>query len=105
MPLPSVVHHHALQCRAKSKRSQQRCKNPAAFGMPVCRFHGARRALTVLRGLNHPNYRHGEETLEQKMARSRELATLATLEQQLYELGMTTLTRTPGRRPTGSADQ
>lgn len=104
MPLPSVVHHHALQCRATSKRSQQRCKNPAAFGMPVCRFHGARRASTILRGSNHPNYRHGEETLEQKTARSRELATLAGLEVQLYALGMTRLPRTRGRKPTGSPD-
>lgn len=101
MPLPAILLGQARQCRAKSKRSGVRCLNPAAFGMPVCRFHGARRASTVLRGSGHPNYRHGEETLEQKTARSRELATLATLEQQLYELGMTTLPRTRGRKPGG----
>ena len=29
-----------VQCKAKSKRSQERCKNHATRGMKVCRFHG-----------------------------------------------------------------
>jgi len=28
------------QCKAKSKRSQKRCKNPAMKGMKVCYHHG-----------------------------------------------------------------
>ena len=54
---------------ARSKRSLERCKNPAAYGMPVCRFHGARRPDAVLRGPSHPLYRHGQETLDAKRSR------------------------------------
>ena len=67
---------------ARSKRSLERCKNPAAYGMPVCRFHGARRPDAVLRGPSHPLYRHGQETLEARrnrveaMTRIRALADL-----------------------------
>ena len=68
---------------ARSKRSLERCKNPAAYGMPVCRFHGARRPDAVLRGPSHPLYRHGQETLEARrnrveaMARIRAVVDLA----------------------------
>ena len=32
----------APRCKAKSKRTGQRCKAPAVRGWNVCRFHGAR---------------------------------------------------------------
>ena len=31
----------AKQCKAKSKRSGERCRNPAVVGFEVCRMHGA----------------------------------------------------------------
>ena len=43
--------------------------SPAAYGTPVCRFHGARRPETVSRGPSHPQYRHGRETLDAKRGR------------------------------------
>jgi hypothetical protein len=98
-PLPSVRLHGAKQCKARSKRSMERCKNPAAYGMPVCRFHGARRAVTVLRGRAHPQYRHGKETLAMKQERSSRLSELRDLETAMYELRMTTAPRTRGRKP------
>ena len=98
-PLPSVRLHGANQCKARSKRSLERCKNPAAYGMPVCRFHGARRFVTVLRGSAHPQFRHGKETLEMKRERGFRLAELRDLETAMYELGMTTAPRTRGRKP------
>ncbi len=98
-PLPSVRLHGAQQCKARSKHSLERCKNPAAYGMPVCRFHGARRSETVLRGPVHPQYRHGKETLEMKWDRSLRLAELRDLETAMYDLGMTTAPRTCGRKP------
>ena len=101
MPLPSVLTHGALQCHAKCKATQNQCRNPAAFGMMVCRYHGARRQNTILRGKDHPNYQHGQETLEAKAKRSAGLARLQELEQLMHQLGMTTEKRTPGRKPNG----
>lgn len=62
MPLPSLK--YALQCKAKCKSTGERCKNPAAHGMEVCRMHGARRKSTILSGSAHPNFRHGQATKE-----------------------------------------
>lgn len=99
MPLPSIGKYGAVQCKAKSKRSKVRCLNPAAYGMGVCRFHGARHSHTVLKGESHPNYRHGEETLEAKQARSEALNRIRVLEDLMHLLGMTTAKKTAGRKP------
>jgi hypothetical protein len=97
MPLPSVLKHGALRCHAKSKSTQAQCGNPAAFGMSVCRYHGARK--TVLNGKAHPNYRHGEQTLAAKAARSAGLAELRMLEGMMHDLKMTSAKRMVGRKP------
>ena len=73
--------------------------NPAAFGMAVCRCHGARRQETVRRGANHPQYRHGGETLEAKAERSRGLAELRELEALSFALGLASGPRWRGRKP------
>ncbi len=44
-----------MQCKAKSKRSGERCKAPAMHGMQVCYIHGGK----SLRGTEHPSYKHG----------------------------------------------
>jgi hypothetical protein len=49
------------QCTAKSKHTQERCKNPAISGRTTCKFHGGR----SLRGVNHPNYKHGKRAKNQ----------------------------------------
>jgi len=46
------------QCTAKSKRSNDRCRNFAVRDCHVCRMHGA----NSRRGSNHPNFRHGRRT-------------------------------------------
>jgi hypothetical protein len=69
MPLPSVL-NGANQCQVLTKRTRQQCKNPAAFGCASCRMHGAHKSKNVLRGVNHPQYKTGEETLEAKAIRS-----------------------------------
>ena len=73
--------------------------NPAAFGMAVCRYHGARRPETIKRGANHPQYRHGGETLEAKAERSRRLTELGDLECLMLALGVLDGSRWRGRRP------
>ena len=96
MPLPSVKIHGALQCSAKCKATLTQCRNPAAFGMKVCRYHGARRQNTILRGKSHPNYQHGQETLEAKATRSAGMARLQELEAIGRAIGMIVGPRTRG---------
>ncbi len=52
----------APRCRAKSKRTGERCKAPAVKGRPVCRIHGA--AGGAPEGKRNGNYRHGGRTTE-----------------------------------------
>ena len=98
MPLPNVVSGHTAQCRARSKRSLRRCLNPAAFGTAVCRFHGARRPETIKRGPDHPQYRHGRETLEARRRRVEAMSRLRFLS-DLGVVGGFIQHRIPGRRP------
>jgi len=96
MPLPSVKIHGAPICHAKCKATQTQCRNPAAYGMKVCRYHGARRPETIKRGKDHPNYQHGQETLQAKATRSAGLARLQELEAIGRAIGMITGPRTRG---------
>lgn len=43
------------QCKAKSKRTGQRCKRGATPGMEVCYIHGGK----SLRGIASPSFKHG----------------------------------------------
>jgi len=82
MPLPCIRSKNAKQCHARTKATGNQCLNPAAYGMAVCRFHGARKKKTILSGKDHPNYKHGECTLEvraeykSKMSELKELVSL-----------------------------
>ena len=75
--------------------------NPAAYGMRVCRHHGARKPETVRRGASHPQYRHGGETLEAKAERQQMSVFFHDAEDLMFALGMTApgSTRTRGRKP------
>ena len=99
MPLPCVHIFGAKQCRARAKHSKQRCLNPAAYGMPVCRFHGARQPHTVLKGKDHPNYRHGKQTQAARKYRHDMAVELAELEEAGFAIGMLEGHRTRGRKP------
>ena len=101
MPLPNVMSGKAQRCSAQCKGRGDRCRNPAAYGMPVCRYHGAHRPHTVKRGASHPQYRHGQETLEAKAERSLRLAELRELEALSYALGIATGPKWRGRKPRG----
>ena len=99
MPLPSISKYGAKQCIAKCKATQQKCRNPAAFLTTVCKYHGARRPESIKRGKDHPNYRHGEATLEAKAERSAASIEMRKLEAMMYILGMTDAPRWRGRKP------
>ena len=88
MPLPSVSNHNALQCSAKAKSTKHRCLNPAAYRCKTCRLHGARKPNSIKRGIYHPNYRHGMETLQMKQKRSIKLSELKLIEQDLLKRGL-----------------
>lgn len=98
-PLPNVASGRTAQCRARSKRSLERCKNPCAYGMPVCRYHGARRPETIRRGPAHPQYKHGQETLQMRQTHRESSIRLRHLEHLMHLLNMTSGKRTPGRKP------
>jgi hypothetical protein len=101
MPLPNVISGKTKRCKAKCKAHGDQCRNPAAYGMSVCRYHGARRPATIKRGANHPQYRYGSETLEAKAERSARLVELRALEAALYTYEMATGPRWRGRKPRG----
>lgn len=100
MPLPNIVSGAARRCRAKCKaRGGEQCRNPAAFGMAVCRYHGSRKPDTIKSGMRHWNYQHGCETLQSKLYRSRVLNELRELEELAFSLGLASGARWRGRKP------
>jgi hypothetical protein len=101
MPLPNIRNNYALQCHAKAKHTGNQCLNLAAYGGRVCRFHGARKPKSILRGTQHPNYKHGRETLEAKAKRSAGLTRLRKIEDTLVDGSFFKLPRSRGRKPNG----
>lgn len=104
MPLPNVASGRAARCKAKCKARGDRCRNPAAFGCPTCRYHGAQRPKAVRRGDRHWNYQHGGEMLETKVERRKMLRELRELEALSFALGMATGPRWRGRKPYSNTD-
>ena len=101
MPLSSITKHRAKQCTAKSKRTGLPCKNPAAYECRACRMHGARKAESIKRGEQHPNYLHGRRTLEAQAEQSATSRRLQQIEDAMHLLGMTTAKRSRGRKANG----
>lgn len=101
MPLPNIISVNTPRCKAKCKARGDQCRNPAAYGMTVCRYYGAKRPEAIRRGKTHWNYQHGQETLEAKAERSKRLAELRELEQLSFVYGMIPegTARWRGRKP------
>ena len=98
MPFVWIDSEPAKQCTAVAKSKQQRCLNPAAYGCKTCRMHGARQQSSIKRGEEHPNYRHGMETLSAKRKRSQKLSELRVLEVDLIERGLIHAKHSVGRK-------
>ena len=64
-------------------------------------MHGARKAESILRNSNHPNYIHGNRTQEAQLAQSAASCRLQQLEDAMHLLGMTTAKRSRGRKANG----
>ena len=99
MPFKWIDSEPKKQCTAAAKSTKQRCLNPAANGCKTCRMHGARQQSSIKRGEEHPNYRHGMETLSAKRKRSEKLTELREIEEQLVQRGLIKTRRTVGRKP------
>ena len=96
--LPSVKLYGARRCQAKSRRSGEQCKNPAAYGQKACRFHGAHRSVARLTGPSNPSYKHGGETDEMRAERRVRVKELQDLENAGRKLGLIMGTKTRGRK-------
>ena len=88
MPLPSVEKYGAKRCHAMSKSTRQQCGNPASLGSTVCRYHGYRKPETILRSKDHPNYVHGERSLESIQRHRETMQRIKMLIKLAKKLGM-----------------
>jgi hypothetical protein len=61
-------------------------------------MHGARKAESIKRGEQHPNYVHGGRTQEAQAEQSATSRRLQQLEDAMHVLGMTTAKRSRGRK-------
>ena len=75
--------------------------NPAAFGMAVCRYHGARKPEKVRRGSAHWNYQGAGQTAPERQERHEMAVFFHEAESLMSRLGMLApgSTRTRGRKP------
>lgn len=92
-----------IQCQAKSKRTKQQCRAPAAKGKTKCRFHGG--AST---GPKTPEGRQrcaeakttqGNETRQARTDRAAAMRNLRELEDLGHALGIMYGPRMRGRKP------
>ena len=93
LPLPNLN----AQCTANNRKTGKRCKNPAAYGCKTCRYHGARR--NILKGTEHPNYKHGNRTKESMATYSNKVAELDHLEAIAHSVGIMEGPKRAGRKP------
>lgn len=101
MPLPSMK--FTRRCHATAKSTGTQCQNPAAYGSPVCRNHGARRPESIKRGADHPSYKHGNRTQAAEQEASQTARRLRELESIAREAGLLTGPKTRGRKPNPEA--
>ena len=59
---PMQSAHDAPRCKAKSKRTGERCRAPSVRGRLVCRMHGAGGGAPE--GKRNGNFRHSGRTKE-----------------------------------------
>ena len=96
-----------LRCTAKSKRTKLQCAKPAlkASRTQKCQFHGGRgsgpKTVEGRARIGAAHRVHGDQTNERLAERSQGSLRLAHLEDAMHTLGMTTASRTRGRKPSG----
>lgn len=79
------------QCSALSKRTRQRCGNPAMKGKTKCKHHGGLSRAASAEGKARQikaNTIHGNETRAKREERKQTNAELYALEKEMRRLGM-----------------
>ena len=101
MPLPNITSGKTKRCKAKCKARGAQCRNPAAFGMAVCRYHGARKPETIMRSSDHWNYQGAGQTQPERLERHEMAVFFHETEKLMAKLGVLVpgSTRTRGRKP------
>ena len=93
------------RCTAKAKGSQTQCRKPAMQGKTKCRTHGGASTGPKTQAgkdvIRRAHYKHGEQTLEAKAARSAKDAEMQALEDIMHVMNMTSAKRTRGRKAIG----
>ena len=94
-----------LRCTARAKRSKDQCRKPAIRGKTKCRTHGGAstgpKTQVGKDAIRQAHFKHGEQTLEAKAARSAKDAELQALEDIMHVMNMTSAKRTRGRKALG----
>ena len=96
-----------LRCTAKSSRTKKQCGRPALITSTtkVCQFHGGRgsgpKTDEGKARIAAAHTKHGEYSKAAKAATSVGLAKLSQIDDMLYLMQMTSVTRSPGRKPLG----
>jgi hypothetical protein len=93
------------RCTAKVKASQAQCRKPAVRGKTKCRTHGGAstgpKTQAGKDAIRRARFKHGQETLQAKAARSDKAAEMQALEDIMYVMNMTATKRTRGRKALG----
>ena len=94
-----------LRCTARTKHSKDQCRKPAMQGKTKCRTHGGASTGPKTRAgkdaIRRAHFKHGEQTLEAKAARSDKSAEMQALEDIMHVMNMTSAKRTRGRKALG----
>ena len=96
-----------LRCTAMSKNSREQCRKPAlkVSRTQKCQFHGGRstgpKTAEGKARIGAAHLVHGTETNQRKLERSEGSLRMSQLEDVMHAVGMTTATRTAGRKPAG----
>ena len=96
-----------LRCTANSSRTKKQCGRPALITSKtkVCQFHGGRgsgpKTDEGKARIAAAHTKHGDYSKAGKAATSAGLAKLCQFEDVLYVLNMTSVKRSPGRKPLG----
>jgi len=96
-----------LRCLATSSRTKTQCGRPALTTSKTqkCQFHGGKstgpKTAEGRQRIADAQTVHGRDTKAGRLERSRGSLRLAQLEDAMHLLGMTSATRTRGRKPNG----
>jgi hypothetical protein len=94
-----------LRCTARAKHSKDQCRKPAMQDKTKCRTHGGAstgpRTQAGKDAIRRAHFKHGEQTLEAKAARSAKDAEMQSFEDVLHALNMSSAKRTRGRKALG----